>query len=149
MRYADDLAYVHHTGFADLARGAAEFLVAQLKPRSTVVDLGCGSGIVLRALTDAGHEAIGVDMSSSMLKIARSTAPSAKLVEGSLYDVEILACDAVFAIGEPLNYGREPIAPLFRKIKRALRPGGLFAFDVIVDKPGPSLTKRAFKLGED
>jgi SAM-dependent methyltransferase len=106
---------------------------------------------VLRALTEAGHEAIGVDVSSSMLKIAKRTAPSAKLIHASLYDVDIPSCDAVFAIGEPLNYGEHapPLKPLFRKIARALRPGGLFAFDVIVDKPGKSLTRKAFATGDD
>lgn len=154
-RYAEDLAYVHHTGFADLARGAARFLVKELWPAPLhVVDLGCGSGEVLRALTDAGHEATGVDLSRAMLVLARKTAPRASLVQGSLHDVALPACDAVLAIGEPLNYtepGARPrsLTPLFRSVHRALAPGGRFIFDVIVSGPGPSLTKKSWVKGAD
>lgn len=154
-RYADDLAYVHHTGFADLARGAARFVVAQLgdEPRR-VVDLGCGSGILLRALTDAGHQATGVDLSPAMLRLARRNAPRARLVRGSLYDVALPRADLILAIGEPLNYlepGQRtaPLAPFFRKAARALAPGGQLIFDVIVDGPGRSLTRRSWAAGAD
>jgi SAM-dependent methyltransferase len=158
-RYADDLAYVHHTGFADLARGAAPFLVSLLRSRGivgTVVDLGCGSGVVLAALVEAGHHAIGVDLSRSMLELARASAPAAQLVRASLYDVDAWdsggGLAAVFGIGEPLNYdyaGEAPaLPPFFRRVRRALAPGGLFVFDVIVRGPGPSLSKRGFASGE-
>ena len=155
MRYAEDLAYVHHTGFADLARGASPFLLALLADHGPcdVVDLGCGSGIVLRALADAGHRAIGVDLSPAMLAIANKTAPAATLVLSSLYDATLPACDAVFAVGEPLNYveknGRAPaVAPLFRRVAQALRPDGLLVFDVIVAGK-PSLHKRGYMAGDD
>jgi SAM-dependent methyltransferase len=162
MRYADDLAYVHHTGFADLARGAATHLVELLASRGIVggrvVDLGCGSGLVLRALLDAGHRARGVDLSPSMVKLARKIAPGADVIEGSLYDVESWrgehALHAVFALGEALTYiepsGRAPaLAPFFKKVARTLAPDGLFVFDVIVGGPGRSLTRRSFVEGDD
>ncbi|MCC7069794.1 MAG: class I SAM-dependent methyltransferase [Deltaproteobacteria bacterium] len=154
-RYADDLSYVHHTGFADLARGAARFVVDLIGPeRRRVVDLGCGSGIVLRALTDAGHEAIGVDLSPAMLALAKRTAPRARLLQGSLYRVPLPSTDLILAIGEPLNYlepdARPPaLAAFFRKVARALPRGGRFLFDVIVDAPGRPLSRRAWAAGED
>lgn len=154
-QYADDLAYVHHTGFADLARGAARFVVDLLgRQRRHVVDLGCGSGIVLRALFDAGHDATGVDLSRAMLAIAARTAPRALLLRGSLYDVPLPRADCVLAIGEPLNYFEpgqrpRPLAPLFRRVAGALSPGGRFVFDVIVDRPGRSLTRRAWFADDD
>lgn len=152
-RYADDLAFVHHTGFADLARGAARFVLDHVGDApKRVVDLGCGSGEVLRALTDAGHEAVGVDLSAAMLRLARDAAPRARLVRGSLYDVALPRCDAVLAIGEPLNYtepGRRPRAllPFFRRVHDALAPRGQLVFDVIVRAPGRSLTRRSWMSG--
>lgn len=143
--YGDDLAWVHHTGFADLARAAAPALVELLRARGlrggTVVDLGCGSGLVLEALARAGYQPLGVDLSPAMLALARKQAPRAKLHQGSLYTAPLpQGCAAVFAVGEPLNYvgpgraaAREASLPrFFRKVARALEPGGLFAFDVIV-----------------
>lgn len=156
--YADDLAYVHHTGFADLARGAADFLTAELArrgmERAHVVDLGCGSGLLARALMRAGHHVTGVDLSSAMLRLARKNAPKASFIRGSLYDVDLPQCDVVLAVGEPLNYlergGRAPsVARLFRRVARALPVGGLFVFDVIVDGPGPRLDKEGYAAGDD
>lgn len=151
-RYRDDLAWVHHTGFADLARAAAPFLIAELRARGlrggTVADLGCGSGLVLGPLAKAGYAPFGVDLSPAMLALARTAAPTATLRRGSLYTVPLPRCAAVFAVGEPLNYvaagaraARHASLPrLFARVARALQPGGLFAFDVIV-RGRPSLTR--------
>lgn len=153
--YANDLAYVHHTGFADLARGAAPFLVAELaRARARrVVDLGCGSGLVAAALVAAGHEVTGIDLSPAMLAIARRHAKGARFVQGSLYQADRWGrapLDAILAVGEPLSYlePRTPaLAPFFRRVARALRPGGVFAFDLIV-AGSPSLTRRSFVDGD-
>jgi SAM-dependent methyltransferase len=123
--------------------------------RTSVVDLGCGSGIVARALVVAGHDVTGVDFSSAMLAIAMQSAPRARFVEGSLYDVAAWTrepVDAVLAIGEPLSYleprGRTPeLAPFFRNVAHALRPGGIFVFDIIV-AGAPALTRRMFVEGD-
>lgn len=157
--YGDDLAWVHHTGFADLARAAAPALVGLLRARGlhegTVVDLGCGSGLVLAALARAGYQPVGVDLSPAMLALARKQAPKAKLVRGSLYTAPLpRGCAAVLAVGEPLNYvgpgkaaAREASLPrLFRKVARSLAPGGLFAFDVIV-RGRPSLSRARHLAG--
>lgn len=148
--YADDLAYVHHTGFADLARGAARFLVDSVHGR--VADLGCGSGLLAAPLSDAGCDVIGVDRSRAMLAIARKTAPRARFVRASLYDVDKwfdgAPFHAVLAVGEPLSYGSDSLPTFFRRVARTLRPGGVFVFDMIV-AGRPSLSRRTFVSGDD
>jgi len=158
--YADDLAYVHHTGFADLARGAAPEIASLLTRRGHagghVVDLGCGSGLLVRALHDRGFATTGVDLSPAMIALARRESPRTTFVTGSLYDARLPRAHAVLAVGEPLNYAEPkssgrlrapPLAPFFRKIARALPPRGLFVFDVIVDGPGPTLTRSGHRSG--
>ena len=157
--YQEDLAYIHHVGFGDLVQGATPGLLHKLREagidHGLVVDLGCGGGLWLRALLDAGYVALGVDAADAFVKLARATAPDAEVRLASAYEVELPACNAVTAIGEVLCYvapddgDPPPLAALCRRVFAALRPGGLFVFDVIVDEPGDALTYRNWRAGDD
>ena len=58
-------------GFGLYAQEAAPGVLGILREagvdEGTVVDLGCGSGILLRALSDAGYTTVGIDPSPAML----------------------------------------------------------------------------------
>src|SRR5439155_12912342 len=75
MPYDQDLAYIHDAGFTDLARNAAAVVLKLLRnhklQNGLIVDLGCGSGVLAERLTRAGYNVLGVDISESMLKLAR------------------------------------------------------------------------------
>ena len=157
--YAKDLAYVHHVGFGDFARESAPGLLRLLhadrgKGRQ-VIDLGCGSGIWAAALLRAGYAVTGLDPSSAMLALARQVAPGARFIRASVYDFDFPVCDAVTAIGEVLSYlppgaKTAPSLPcLFRRVAGALRPGGLFVFDLIVTTPGRPMAYRTWRSGGD
>lgn len=138
--YGADLAFVHDAGFGDFARGAAPWILAQLRRRGIrsgrVVDLGCGSGIWAATLCAAGHQVLGVDISAPMIALARRRAPQATFRRGSLLTTPLPPCDAVTALGECLSYafdaraGTRALPALFRRVHRTLRPGRLFVFDV-------------------
>ena len=110
--YGRDLAYVHDAAFGYLARGGARTLLRLLgRARirdGLVVDLGAGSGITARILTDAGYQVLGIELSPDMVELARQRAPRARFVCSSLLDAELPACVAVTAIGECLNYAADP-----------------------------------------
>ena len=156
--YKDDLSYIHHVGFGGLAGGAAPGLLGLLRDagirEGLVVDLGCGSGLWARDLTGAGYEALGIDSSAAMIELARSVAPRARFVQASLFDAELPRCDAVTALGEPFSYIPEgldappPLADLFERVAQALRPGGLFLFDLVV-RSGRPMVYRTWSEGED
>jgi SAM-dependent methyltransferase len=138
--YRDDLAYIHDAGFGGLAGHAAPMVLAALRDHALrqglVVDLGCGSGILAAALSSAGYDVLGIDLSAPLLALARWRAPGAHFREGSLWAADIPPCVAVTATGECFNYlfdcGNSPEAleGLFRRIHGALCPGGLLVFDV-------------------
>jgi SAM-dependent methyltransferase len=144
--YGRDLSYVHDVGFTSYVREAMPGLFALLRKHEItggqVVDLGCGSGVWARELTRQGYRVLGVDLSPSMLRLARRRAPQARFVQKSLLEFDLPRCDAVTAIGEPLNYlfdGKNSFSRLFRLFQRihaALAPGGLFIFDLAT--PGRS-----------
>ncbi|HXV64179.1 MAG TPA: class I SAM-dependent methyltransferase [Vicinamibacteria bacterium] len=135
--YGEDLAYIQHQGFADFSESASPGLL-RLMARAGIrhgvaVDLGCGSGQWLRELDRAGFRTVGVESSRSLARIARKIAPRTRLKVGSVYEVDVPSCDVITALGEVLCYlPARPIAPWFRRVSRALRPGGLFVFDVLV-----------------
>ena len=138
--YGADLAAVHHEDYGWAATGASEVLHAELKRRRVddglVVDLGCGTGILAARMTALGYDVLGVDFSDAMLRIARRAAPAARFKRASVVDFEPPPCVAVTAIGEVLNYrfdervSLRSIEAAFRRVYRALAPGGIFLFDL-------------------
>ena len=153
--YGPEQARIHHEEFGRLADRAADLLVAELAragvATGTVVDLGCGSGILARRMLAAGYDVLGSDLSESMLEIARRQAPGARLVRTSLLDLALPPCVAVAATGEALNYATDPRAGdaafgvLARRIHDALAPGGIFLFDVSVPgRAGPDRRRVQF-----
>ncbi len=157
--YNQDLAYVHDAGFGDYARQAAPVLLQVLRRAGIrdglIVDLGCGSGILAEKLVHSGYEVLGVDLSPAMLRLARRRAPQARFLCGSLLRVELPPCAAVISIGECLNYTFDrntdaALAQFFRRVHTALRPGGVFVFDIA--EPGqisPMMPKQRWLEGED
>ena len=157
--YADDLAYVHHAGFTDYVRNAGTGILHEMRSAGirdgAVVDLGCGSGVWLARLLQAGYDALGVDVSPSFLRLARANAPRAKLVRGSAHTAEIPPCRAVTAVGEVLAYqspgsgADHGLDGVFRRVHSALAPGGLFVFDLFVTAAGAPYEFRSWRAGED
>jgi len=156
--YGEDLAYIQAAAFGGLARGAAPEIIRLLRsaaaPIRSVVDLGCGAGVLAAALVEAGFQVAAVDDSTDLLETTAKAAPRARLVKASIYDVEIPECQAIVAIGEPLTYhddSEEADARLERFFRRAaavLPAGGMLIFDII-ETGEPSLTGRFWTSGAD
>lgn len=142
--YQRDLAYIHDTGFTAFAAKAAPGLLSMLRQNritsGLVVDAGCGSGVWARRLCDAGYAVLGIDISASMIALARQHAPAAKFRVESFFRAKLPRCDAVTALGECVNYAFDPrsgkrgVAQFFRGVYEALRPGGIFILDIV--EPG-------------
>jgi SAM-dependent methyltransferase len=158
--YGAALARVHHRHFGRVAQAAARELLKRLATAGvstgTVVDLAAGSGILARAVTEAGFEVWGVDLSEDMLRIARAEAPAATFVHGSLWNVDLPPCVAVAAVGEAFSYAADPTAGLsafgarLEAIHGSLVRGGLLLFDVAgPGRSGPDGSRRLFWNHED
>lgn len=156
--YKDDLAYIHDTGFGDFARTSAPWLLETLCAngidRGLVVDLGCGSGIWARELSRAGYEVLGIDISRAMIEIARKRVPRGEFRTGSLLRAKLPMCDAVTSLGECLNYMFDKsnnigqLRSVFERVYSALKPGGLFVFDIAEPGRGKGSPQR-HRQGKD
>jgi SAM-dependent methyltransferase len=135
-----DRALLHHSDFGRLPHDAGNFLIDLLHESGlrggTVVDLGCGAGILARVLLDGGYDVFGVDPSQAMLDLAAREAPEAQFWCGSVLEAPLPMAAAVAATGEVLNYaadrraGYNALAELARRVEEALVPGGVFLFDL-------------------
>ena len=114
--YGPDLAWVHHTGYSQHVANAWPGILRLLREGglatgARVLDVGCGSGLLVRRLLDAGFVATGIDASPAMIDLARSYAPAAafevmRLPIGGRAsgDGGLPQTDAVVSTGHVLNY---------------------------------------------
>ena len=157
--YQPDLAFIHDDGFGHLALASAKVLIDALDrnglQRGTVLELGCGSGITARTLTDRGYTVTGIDLSESLINMARKRVPEGAFHIGSFVDMEVPSCIAVCAIGEVLNYTFDNRSnytrrkAFFERTFRALAAGGVFLFDVAGPDRAPKAPTRTFIEGRD
>lgn len=101
------------------------------RPDEQILDAGCGTGRNLRAITQAGSQAVGLDFSLGMLKVARRNNPQAPLVQADLqkpHPLRASCFDAVLCalIGEHLS----DLPAVFREAHHALKPRGRYIFSV-------------------
>jgi SAM-dependent methyltransferase len=138
--YREDLAYIHDAGYGHFAENAGGLLVDLLQRgklgTGLVIDLGCGSGVLAKAVSAAGYPVLGIDISGPMLALARKHVPNGEFREESILRAKLPPCIAVAAVGECFNYlfdaGNNETARLkvLGRVFRALAPGGIFLFDV-------------------
>ena len=97
---------------------------APVRPGDRVLDMGCGSGVFLRACVDAGAGAVaGVDASRGLIAIARERVPPAELVVGDMQSLPF--ADASFDVVAGFNsffFAADMVAAL-REAGRVARRG--------------------------
>jgi len=125
---------VHRRAFA---------LAARFDEPHTVLDVGCGTGRLLRAARDRWPDArlVGVDPSEGMVEAGRSLTPAELHVAGAeaipLPDASVDLAFSTIAF----HHWADPSRGL-REVARVLRPGGGF---VLVDNIGPDWLARYLK----
>lgn len=103
-------------------------LAKLLKPSSTVLDIGCGSGIpVDQYLIDKRFKVIGLDISDEQIKLAKQNLPEATFEVKNMSDLKErdYQVDAVISFYAIFHTPREEHLALFRMINSFLPVGGL------------------------
>lgn len=127
-------AYAHRD--AEEAGRAVHALVEPLGVRGRrILDLACGAGRYLGALTAAGAQTVGLDLSMALLRAARAAHPaSASLVRGDVRHLPFgpAVFDGVVSMFTSFGYfgsAAEDTAVL-AEAARVLVPGGFLVLDV-------------------
>lgn len=105
--------------------------LAQAHGRTALLDIGCGTGFVLRLAVPLFDRLVGIDATPAMLERAAVAAPGARLHHGA---AEALPLDDdsvdVATAYSVLDHLEDPVAVL-REARRVLKPGGAFYADLI------------------
>ncbi|MFJ9246167.1 class I SAM-dependent methyltransferase [Streptomyces sp. NPDC101776] len=97
-----------------------------------VADLGCGPGRTTAHLASLGLDVFGLDLSGSMLAIARRENPGLRFRQGSMLDLDIPDGALAGAVSwySSIHTPADRLPSLFTEFHRVLAPGGhlLLAF---------------------
>ena len=111
----------------------------------SVIDVGCGGGLVSEAVARAGFSVTGFDISEASLGVARGHAALTPGLDlhyrsGSIYSIPLpdASTDAVIVSDVLEHLSDIPLA--LSEIFRVLKPGGVFVFDTIARTPWSWLT---------
>lgn len=105
-----------------------------------VLEVGCGTGVFLRAAADRGAGVTGVDASEALLELARERVPEAELHHGDLQFLPF--ADDTFDVVAGFNsffFAQDLVAAL-REAGRVAKPGGSVVIQVWGDPEHCDLT---------
>ena len=151
-QWADDYDEQMEAGLGYVApKRLAEKLAGHLEDKSAyVLDVGCGTGLTSRYLSDLGFSRIdGIDINASMLDVARQRRIFMDLFEADItQDLEIgsgrygaIISTGTFTLG---HVGADALDELIR----VLKPQGLLACTIHKDVFGPLGFREAFERFE-
>ncbi len=118
----DPQRYLDRHGFI-IQRGAALLDLLDPQPGERILDLGCGTGDLARAIADRGAGVVGVDASAAMVASARERFPGLDFRQADAAALPFHGeFDAVFS--HAALHWVTRAADAAAGMRRALRPGG-------------------------
>ena len=122
----------HQVAFPALQR----IFLAHFSGKAKVLDVCCGTGHLARLLVSRGLRVTGIDVSPEMVRYARQNAPDAEFIVADCREF----CPpgrfhGALCTFDSLNHilTQPELRQVFANVGRALRKGGLFAFDVLLE----------------
>lgn len=98
----------------------------------SILDVACGTGVVLRLAADRGHAGrmVGIDLNKAMLAIARARSSTIEWVEGSVLELPFEAGSFDLVLCQlGLQFFPDRLLAL-KEMARVLKPGGRAGFSV-------------------
>jgi len=105
-----------------------DLFLKYLKKNASILDIGCGTGELIKYYSDRGFVITGLDISEKMIKISKEKVPSASFIKTSLYDIHKIEekFDAISATFVLVNIPKEKIDEVIKKVYEKLNKGGVF-----------------------
>ncbi|MFI1801694.1 methyltransferase domain-containing protein [Streptomyces sp. NPDC020379] len=132
----DELGLTYEQTYAHLPAqlAALDWLIARLPAQARVLDIGSGTGRpTAELLARAGHRVTGIDVSATMVDIARAQVPAARFEQADVRAVGYGSggWEAVCAFFPLLQMPRSDLDRTLEQIADWLAPGGYFVFATV------------------
>ena len=117
-----------------------------------VLDVCCGTGHLAGLLAARGYRVTGVDLSGDMIRYARENVPGAEFLCGDAAAIRLPGpFEAAVSTFDSLNHILElaDLEAAFRNTAAAMRPGGFFAFDMLLEEAYQTHWGESFALVRD
>lgn len=111
-----------------------------------VLDIGCGNGAYVNHLLKRGYDAIGIDISLTMLEEARRIVPEERLFLMDMHTMEEFgegSFDAVISITSMLYANKEYLPRILNQVQRLLKKEGKLWL-MMLEGEGDGLVKHNF-----
>lgn len=126
-----------HVDYGDWAQHLYELIQQHHPEAESILELGCGTGSLALELQPMGpYRYLGTDRAKAMIEVARRKAKLAsapvRFEVARFTEVEIdEPVDCAVLVYDGLNYLLEEaeVERMLRRVRAALRPGGVFLFD--------------------
>jgi 2-polyprenyl-3-methyl-5-hydroxy-6-metoxy-1,4-benzoquinol methylase len=123
----------------DVLTSAEQFLLRQIPAETkSALDVGCGEGVISRAIAARGIQTLGIDASPRMIELARSQSDESSLLEYRV--VDILAdstppgtFDLVISVAMAHH---APLERVVEYLVSAVAPGGTLIIQDVTTRPG-------------
>jgi ubiquinone/menaquinone biosynthesis C-methylase UbiE len=124
--------YYSHRNLSKFNSELEEF--ASLLPEDPyVLDLGCGAGIpTAKFLTGRGIKVTGIDLSETMLNLARKNVPSAEFIKMDMNELKFNddTFDGIISVYALFHVPREKHLEIFKKAFKILKSGGILMINI-------------------
>ena len=108
-----------------------EELTTLIPPKSTVLDLGCGTGLpVAKFFMERGHFVTGIDLSDKMIRLAKENVPNAVFYTENIINAGLSgdSFDLIVSFYCLFHLRKEQQREIFNKIMHWLKSGGYAYF---------------------
>lgn len=110
-----------------------DVLLETLAPGASILDVGCGTGVISQSLSHHGYRVVGIDISPEMVRHARMRSPDGDFRVADARQLRVQQrFDAAVSLFDTLNHilVSEEMLSVFRNVHDALTPSGVFVFDL-------------------